>query len=167
MADGSAPTYEGGTGRVWFLQTAESSGGAVHEQRVEYRPASPFPPTHYHPEQDEDFDVESGSMLFVVAGEERLVEQGGHLHIPRGTPHRARNASLDRPAVVRWVTQPALRTTSFFRTVAWLGDNPRLLDTALLAHEFRDVFRPTGAQGMLVPVVGRFAALLGRRLREL
>ena len=166
MSQDGAPTYEVGGSRVWFLQTAQSSGGAVHEQRVEYHPGSPFPPTHFHPAQDEDFEIESGSMVFVVAGEERVVDQGDHLHIPRGTPHRARNASSQHPAVVRWATRPALRTTAFFWTVGRLGEDPSLLDTALLAHEFRDVLRPTGVQGALVPVVGRLATVIGRRLPE-
>jgi mannose-6-phosphate isomerase-like protein (cupin superfamily) len=157
-------THEDAISRVWYLQTAESSDGAVHEQRVEYLPGSPFPPTHYHPAQDEYFEVEAGRMLFVIAGEERVVDAGGTLHIPRGTPHRARNGSADEPAVVRWETRPALRTTTFFTTAARLGDEMRLLDAALLAHEFRDVFRPTGVNRMLVPMVGSLARLLGRRL---
>ena len=163
MGDTGA-THEDATSRVWYLQTAESSRGALHEQRVEYLPGSPFPPTHYHPAQDEYFEVESGRMLFVVAGEEHVVEAGGTLRIPRGTPHKARNASQDASAVVRWETRPALRTTMFFTIVARLGGELRPLDAALLAHEFRDVFRPTGVNGVLVPVVGRVARLLGRRL---
>lgn len=158
------PTHQGRTSRVWYLQTAETSHGAVHEQRVEYLPGSPFPPTHYHPAQDEDFEVEAGRMLFVVDGEEHVVEAGGTLHIPRGTPHRARNASTTESAVVRWETRPALRTTTFFATAARLGDGMGLLDAALLAHEFRDVFRPTGVKRLLVPVIGRAARLVGRRL---
>jgi mannose-6-phosphate isomerase-like protein (cupin superfamily) len=157
-------THEDAISRVWYLQTAESSSGAVHEQRVEYLPGSPFPPTHFHPAQDEYFEVESGRMLFVVDGEERVVDAGDTLHIPRGTPHRARNGSADEPAVVRWETRPALRTTSFFTTAARLGDEVRLLDAGLLAHEFRDVFRPTGVNRMLVPMVGSLARFLGRRL---
>ena len=161
---GNEPTHRTRTSRVWYLQTAQSSHGAVHEQRVEYLPGSPFPPDHYHPTQDEDFEVESGRMLFVVDGEERIVEAGGTLHIPRGTPHRARNASTTESAVVRWETRPALRTTTFFSTAARLGDGMGLLDAALLAHGFRDVFRPTGVKRVLVPLIGRVAHLVGRRL---
>ena len=103
-------------------------------------------------------------MLFVVAGEERIVEAGDTLHIPRGTPHRARNASVEASAVVRWETRPALRTTAFFSLAARVGPAMGMLDAALLAHESRDVFRPTGINGVLVPVVGRLARLIGRRL---
>jgi mannose-6-phosphate isomerase-like protein (cupin superfamily) len=162
--EGTRPTHEDGTGRVWYLQTGASSCGAVHEQRVEYRPGSPFPPEHLHPSQDEHFEIESGRMLFMLGGVEHVVEAGDTIDIPRGTPHRARNASREVAAVVRWETRPALRTTEFFSTAARLGPDMGVLDAALLAHEFRDVFRLTDGRRLLVPVVGRLARLTGRRL---
>jgi mannose-6-phosphate isomerase-like protein (cupin superfamily) len=164
--DATNPTHEDRTGRVWYLQTAQSSNGAVHEQRVEYVPGSPFPPSHLHPAQDEHFEVERGRMLFVVDGAEHIVRAGQTLDIPRGTAHRARNASRTEAAVVRWETRPALRTTEFFTTAAQLGDGMGLLDAGLLASEFRDVFRPTGLTRWLVPVVAGVARLSGRHLPE-
>lgn len=162
--EGQQPTHVTATGRVWYLQTATNSGGEVHEQRVEYVPGSPFPPEHLHPRQDEVFSVESGQMEFVVAGKRTLVGPGEQLTIPRGTPHQARNASSEVQAIVRWETRPALRTTDFFSTAARLSEPMPLLDAALLAHEFRDVFRLTGPRKFLVPVIGRVARLLGRTL---
>jgi hypothetical protein len=106
-------------------------------------------------------------MLFVVAGEERVVRAGEVLDVPRGTPHRARNASSSTSAVVRWETRPALRTTEFFSTAARLGDHRSLLDAALLAHTYRDVFRLTGPTALLVPLVARVARLRGRELPDL
>lgn len=161
--DDGRPTHETSTSRVWYLQTAGSSGGEVHEQRVEYLPGSPFPPEHLHPDQDEHFEIERGQMLFVVDGTDHLLGPGDTLDIPRGTAHRARNASSFQSAVVRWETRPALRTTEFFTTAAAL-DDAGTLDSALLAHEYRDVFRATGALGALVPILGRIARLRGRRL---
>jgi mannose-6-phosphate isomerase-like protein (cupin superfamily) len=158
------PTHEDATSRVWYLRTAQSSDGEVHEQRVEYAPASPFPPTHHHPAQDEHFEVEQGRMLFVVDGREHVVEAGGSIDIPRRTPHQARNASDREVAVVRWETRPALRTTEFFTTAARLGDDRGLLQSALLAHEFRQVFRLSGPTRALVPVLASVARLLGRSL---
>jgi mannose-6-phosphate isomerase-like protein (cupin superfamily) len=158
------PTHEDSTSRVWYLRTAESTDGEVHEQRVEYLPGSPFPPTHRHPAQDEHFEVERGRMLFVVDGTEHVVQEGGTLDIPRGTPHRARNPSDSGSAIVRWETRPALRTTAFFTVAARLGDNMTLLDAALLAHEYRDVFEPTGVVGRLVPVLAKLAVRRGRAL---
>jgi mannose-6-phosphate isomerase-like protein (cupin superfamily) len=162
--DASSPTHESGTSRVWYLQTAQSSDGAVHEQRVEYLPGSPFPPSHLHPAQDERFEVEQGRMLFVVDGVEHVVTAGETLEIARGTAHRARNASRTESAVVRWETRPALRTTEFFTTAAQLGEQMGLLDAGLLAYEYRDVFRLTDRTRLLVPVVARVGRMMGRRL---
>jgi mannose-6-phosphate isomerase-like protein (cupin superfamily) len=158
------PTHADATSRVWYLRTAEDTGGEVHEQRVEYLPGSPFPPAHLHPAQDEHFEVERGRMLFVVDGTERIVSAGETLGIPRGTPHQAKNASQSESAVVRWETRPALRTTAFFSTAARLGDDMGLLDSALLAQEYRDVFRLTGAIRLLVPAVAGLARLARRSL---
>ena len=157
------PTYETPTSRVWHLRTGASSKGEVHEQRVEYRPGSPFPPMHLHPRQDEYFEVERGAMVFDLGGEEHVVGAGGSIDIPRGTPHRARNASTTEPAQVHWTTRPALRTTEFFLTAVALGGADPL-DQALLAQEFRDVFRITGPARVAVVVLGRVARLLGRSL---
>lgn len=137
----------------------------MHEQRVEYLPGSPFPPEHFHPAQDEYFEVESGAMLFVVDGTKTLVRAGETIEIPHGRPHKARNPSVDMSAVVRWETRPALRTTEFFATVGRM-DGAGVLPSALLAHSFRDVFRATGPTGWLTPIIGRFAPLVGSRLPD-
>lgn len=158
------PTYVTRHTKVWFLRTALESDGEVHEQRVEYHPGSPFPPTHLHPSQDEHFEVESGEMLFVVDGQELVVPAGSSIDIPRGTPHKARNASTQLSTVVRWETRPALSSTEFFDAANRLGDDMSLLEGALLAHTYRDVFRLTGAMGVLVPLVATTARLFGRRL---
>lgn len=159
------PTFETDDTRVWFLRTAATTDGAVHEQRVEYLPGSPFPPMHLHPAQDERFEVEYGEMLFVVAGKRQVLRAGERIEIPRGTPHQARNNSDDRSAYVRWETRPALRTGEFLTTAAALGDAGPLA-AAQLAREYRDVFRLAGPARLLVPVLGRAAGLTGRRLPD-
>jgi mannose-6-phosphate isomerase-like protein (cupin superfamily) len=160
----NTPTHETPIARVWYLRTAEDTGGRLHEQRVEYSPGSPFPPAHYHPAQDEYFEIESGSMVFVVGGEERVVEAGGSISVPAGTRHMARNASQTDAAVVRWETTPALRTGEFFSAMAALGSSASVLDRAATAWHYRDVYRGTGALSVLTPVVSAVAWALGRRL---
>ena len=163
-ASEATPTHETSTSRVWYLRSIDNNGEPIHEQRVEYLPGSPFPPTHYHPDQDEHFEIEHGVMLFVIDGTEHVLGAGDTIEIPRGTRHKAKNASSTDSAVVRWETRPALRTTAFFTAAARLGDNAGPLDSALLAREHRDVFVTTGFIGLLVPVVSRIARMLGRTL---
>ena len=157
-------SFGDGNARVTFLRTAAETGGELHEQRVEYAPSSAFPPAHFHPDQDEHFAVESGRMVFEVEGAEREVGAGGEISIPRGARHRARNASATEPAVVRWETRPALRTGEFQATAYRLGPDAGLLASALLAHEYHDVFRISGSSRLLVPVLGRLARVARRTL---
>lgn len=160
-----APTFESPTARTWVLQTGADTGGELYEQRVEYRPGSPFPPSHLHPAQSELFEVEQGAMVYVVDGAERRVEAGETLELAPGVSHKARNASAAEPAIIRWETCPALRSQAFFTTAAELGQAGPL-EQALLAHEYRDVFRATGLLGAIIPLVAAIARLLGRRLPE-
>ena len=103
-------------------------------------------------------------MLFVVDGAEHVLGVGDTIDIPCGSQHKAKNASSEESAVVHWVTRPAMRTAEFFTSAGRLGDSASLLDSALLAHEYRDVFKATGVIRLFVPVVGRIARLLGRTL---
>lgn len=156
------PSFSSRTTRTWVLATAADSDGEVYEQRVEYLPGSPFPPTHYHPAQDEHFEVEEGAMVFVVDGEEKKVGPGESIDIPRGRSHRARNASSEESAVVRWETRPALRSEEFYAATAKLSGSP--FDGAVLANEYRDVFRLSGPVALAVPVMALVGRLLGREL---
>jgi mannose-6-phosphate isomerase-like protein (cupin superfamily) len=156
MAD--QPTFETATSKVWFLQTAEDTGGEAHVQRVEYAPDTRFPPTHYHPFQDERFEVESGEMLAIVDGEKRRLGAGEVLEIEQGTRHTMRNPSKEEPAVVRWETTPALRTGEFHLAAAGLEKGAGLGDRAAFAHEFRDVFRLPGLPGVLLLLLARLGS---------
>ena len=160
-----APSFGSATTRTWIMTTGEQSHGELYEQRVEYAPGSPFPPMHRHPAQRELFEVERGSMIYIVGGEERRVGVGETLEVGVAVPHQARNASDTEIAVVRWETRPALRSQAFYATAARLG-KAGMLERALLAHEYRDVFRASGALGVAVPVLAAVARLLGRRLPE-
>lgn len=160
-----APSFQSPTTRTWILTTGDESHGELYEQRVEYAPGSPFPPMHRHPAQREVFELEQGSMIYVVDGEERRVGAGETLEVGAGVAHKARNASDAEPAVVRWETRPALRSQAFYATAARLGE-AGMLDSALLAHEYRDVFRATGLLGIVIPLVAAVARLAGRRLPD-
>lgn len=150
------PTFVTPNSRVWFLRTGAESGGEVHEQRVEYMADSSFPPTHFHPAQDEHFEVESGEMLVVVEGEKHTLSAGETIDVPSGAAHKMRNPSKTDPAVVRWVTRPALRTTEFHEAAGRLKGG--ILDQARFAYEFRDVFRLPGIQGVLIALLARVAS---------
>ena len=72
-----------------------------------------FPPKHFHPSQDEHFEVLDGTVRTIVDGEERSYEAGETFDIPAGTVHQL---AADPPARLHWEVRPALRTAEFFET---------------------------------------------------
>jgi mannose-6-phosphate isomerase-like protein (cupin superfamily) len=74
--------------RIIFRKTADDTGGELLEVESVYTKPSPSrPPTHYHPRQEERFEVLSGRVNVVVDGKERALEEGEVLTIQPGTPH--------------------------------------------------------------------------------
>jgi mannose-6-phosphate isomerase-like protein (cupin superfamily) len=127
---------------IKFTRTAAESGGEVHVQEARYPAHSPPAPIHRHPKQDERFMIVEGSLLFRIAGQDKLVRAGETLDIPRNTFHRAYNPG-DVPTMVVWETRPALRTADFFAAMGRASRGrarPRLPDAAAILSEFRDEF---------------------------
>lgn len=99
--------------RTLFRATAASTDGAYVEIEATYPPDSAPPPMHQHPQQAERFEVLSGRLHAIVAGEERDIAQGDVLEVPAGVAHRMW-ATADTDTVFRWRTTPALRTDQLF-----------------------------------------------------
>lgn len=127
------------------LEIVSSTPGAL-EVEASYRPLGSPPPAHLHPAQEESFEVLEGEMRARVDGEEVELGTGGELEIAAGQVHQMWNPG-ERPARVRWVTHPALRTEEWFRTLDSLfaEDGPiatgREVDFESLLAEYGDVFR--------------------------
>jgi quercetin dioxygenase-like cupin family protein len=86
------------------------------EVEARYEPTTRRPPAHYHPEQDEHFEVLEGVLHVVTPDGERRYAAGESFDVPRGTVHSMGNGG-DAPARVRWQVRPALRTAGFFRAL--------------------------------------------------
>jgi mannose-6-phosphate isomerase-like protein (cupin superfamily) len=99
--------------RTVFRATAASTGGAYVEVEQTYRPRSPRPPLHLHPNQDEHFTVLRGRLRAVVDGVQSELHSGDELVVPRGVPHRMW-ADAEEPTVTLWRTSPALRTDQLY-----------------------------------------------------
>src|SRR3954467_7338615 len=59
------------------------------------------PPAHYHPSQDEHFEVLEGTVRVRTPDGERDLRTGETVDIARGTVHQFWNAGVE-PARVRW-----------------------------------------------------------------
>lgn len=114
------------------------------EVEATWKPGGSPPPPHYHPAQDEEFEVKSGRLTAVIDGNEHKLGPGETTTIPRGTPHKMWNAG-DETAVALWRTRPAGRTLEWFETVDRLSEGgtkkPSLPALAKAVTRNSDVFR--------------------------
>jgi quercetin dioxygenase-like cupin family protein len=62
--------------RIRFVRPAADTGGEVLEVEASWEPGGHPAPTHYHPAQDERFEVLSGKIRCVIDGEERILHTG-------------------------------------------------------------------------------------------
>ena len=137
--------------------------------QVTYSPGGDPPPAHYHPKQDESFEVLAGELHVRLDGEERVLAAGDTLKIPRGTVHSMWNPG-DQPVRAIWETTPGERTHDWFRTIDALhragrvGKNgmPGPLAFAVLLTEYDDVFRLAAGPRPVVRTALAALAVIGR-----
>jgi quercetin dioxygenase-like cupin family protein len=128
---------------------------------VTYAPGGSAPPTHYHPSQDEHFEVRSGVLGVKLGREKRELRAGDVLEIPRGTPHAMWNAG-DAPATAVWTTSPAGRTLDWFRNLDAIPGKPGAISLAPALLAYDDVFRLAGPRWLIRPLL-RVLTVLSRR----
>jgi quercetin dioxygenase-like cupin family protein len=156
------------------VQGAAETNGELLELEATYDPGSVEPLEHFHPSQDEHFEILEGTMEARIAGEHRTLAAGDSLDIPADTVHAMWNGAGE-PARVLWQTWPALRTEEFLSLVAKLAQQDKLTSRgvrdpllgAAVMHEYRAEFRPTSpppaVQAIAFPPLALAARLLGRR----
>jgi mannose-6-phosphate isomerase-like protein (cupin superfamily) len=128
--------------------TVLESNDEVLRLEALYAPEGTPPPAHWHPTQDEHFEVLEGEMKVVAGGDERELRKGDTLDIPSGTVHQMWNPSA-APARVSWEVRSPGRTEQWFRTVDELfregpideNGMPPLEPLIRAVNEYSDVFR--------------------------
>jgi quercetin dioxygenase-like cupin family protein len=161
--------------RLIFRKTAQDTDGeSLEVESVYTKPTPSRPPTHYHPHQEERFEVLAGRLNVLVDGQKRTLEEGEILIVPPGVAHGMWAAEAG--ARVNWQTRPALKTEAFFETVWGLAKDgkvndkgvPNLLRAALIAREYEDELRfaspPWAVQKVLFGVLAPVSRLLGYRV---
>jgi mannose-6-phosphate isomerase-like protein (cupin superfamily) len=126
--------------RMTPTQTLEvrSSTPDALELTSTWEPTPKPPPTHWHPNQHEHFEVLSGELTVEVGGEgARVLRTGETLDLPPKTPHRMWNASTST-TTANWEITPALNTENLFR---FMADGIGGLRNVLLLIKFRNEFR--------------------------
>jgi mannose-6-phosphate isomerase-like protein (cupin superfamily) len=149
--------------------TIQRSSPELLEVEGRWGPRGKSPPAHYHPSQDEHFEVLEGTLTARVEGQKRELGPGDTLDIPRGTTHQMWNAG-DEDARALWQTRPALRTEQWFRGIDRLfreghvGRNgmPGPLAYGAYLSEFRDVFRLAAGPEILTRPLISILGMVGR-----
>jgi quercetin dioxygenase-like cupin family protein len=143
----------------------ETSGEALVVEG-EWAAAGKPPPKHFHPSQDERFEVLDGELTTRVDGGERVLRAGETIEIPRRAVHQIWNAG-DVPARALWRTSPAGRTEQWFRSIDALyregrvgrDGTPGPLAFGVLLTEYRDVFRLAAPDLLTRPALAALGAI--------
>jgi mannose-6-phosphate isomerase-like protein (cupin superfamily) len=128
--------------------TIRKSSPELLEVEGNWGPEGKPPPPHYHPAQDEHFEVLEGTLTAKLGGEEFDLGPGEKLDVRKGTHHQIWNRGTV-PTRALWQTRPAGRTEEWFRSIDRLiregrvGSNgmPGPLAFGVFLTEYRDVFR--------------------------
>lgn len=157
---------------IRFLQTSCDTEGQLLEMESTFAPHSIEPVPHYHPKQHETFVVLEGTLKVRFRGKVWTLQAGDQLEIPPRSIHSMWNAGATK-TVVNWKVQPALSTEYFLETGMGLAccgkvdekGLPPVLQTALLARYYRNVFRiakpPYVVQKVLFGLLSPFSKLAG------
>ncbi len=83
----------------------QSVAGEFMKAGIVTKPEGEGPPLHNHPNEEQFTLVLEGKLHFILGDEDRIVERGDLIHIPRFTDHRSR--SVGGPATFFTVKSPA------------------------------------------------------------
>lgn len=165
----SGETGRQGKSRLIVRQSGADTDGALLELEARYPPNSPQPPSHFHPHQEERFQVMSGTFRARIGGSERTYAAGESFTVPANTPHWMHNVGEEEGRLL-WQVRPALRTQAFLETMWGLEANgktnaggvPNLLQLAVILHEYAGEFRASSPPYAVQRVLFGILAPLGR-----
>ncbi len=75
--------------------TAKSVVGEFMKVGVVTKPEGEGPPLHVHPNEEQFTLILDGKLHYILGEEDKIVERGDLIHIPRHTNHRSRSVGGD------------------------------------------------------------------------
>ena len=100
------------------------------------------PPPHYHPSQDEHFEVLEGAIALKLGHARSVVQAGESFDVPRGVDHTLGPAN--GPARIRWEVRPALRTERFLTEGLQFGPDTPLAERLAHVQRYAEEIRLAG-----------------------
>jgi quercetin dioxygenase-like cupin family protein len=159
--------------KVTVRTSSADSGGELLEVEALWASGGHKPLPHSHPSQEERFEVLEGRLSVKLGDEQRVLNVGDTVDVPRGVVHTFWTSGTTA-ARAKWEVRPAQRTEDFFQAVHKLraaGHGTRaglsLPASALVAREFSREFTPAVSQvvrSLLLPALAVWARLRGYKL---
>jgi mannose-6-phosphate isomerase-like protein (cupin superfamily) len=156
---------------IAFRQTAADTGGELLAFDLTLTPDGHVPGTHVHPEQEERFEVVSGTMKFRLNGKKIVAGPGETVVVPAGARHRFANG-CDEDVQARVEVRPALKMEELLETTIALAQEgrtnrkgmPRPLHLALFVREYeREVRAPFPPPAIVRALMAPLAAIARMR----
>lgn len=160
--------------KIVWRKVASETQGRMLQGDLFARPGGHVAAAHVHPNQEERFEVLSGTLKLRIDQDERLLSPGDVAVIPAGKPHVWWNAGDEEVHVLGEFT-PALRTEVFFETFFGLATDgkanskglPNPIHLAVLMREYQDELRlaspPPMAQTAMFTPLAAIGRLFGYR----
>lgn len=154
-----------------FIRTSKDTNGEWLEMETTYSSQSREPVAHYHPFQEEWFEVTQGELSIRMDGRILTLNPGDKIHIPSHQAHSMWNNSAGK-TVANWIVKPALRTEEFFENAYGLAQDgkvnkrgmPGFLQLVLFVSEFSNEFRLSNPPYFLMRILGTVLSPISRIL---
>jgi mannose-6-phosphate isomerase-like protein (cupin superfamily) len=155
--------------RIVFRKTSRETNGAAVVIETFVQPNGFVAAAHVHPQQEERFEVLSGSVGFKIGREKLVAGRGQRLTVPAGTPHKFWNAGDDVAHFVCEV-RPALQFESLLETMFALAEDgktnrkgmPNPLRLAVIANAHFDTVRLPFPPALVQRIALALGAPVGR-----
>jgi quercetin dioxygenase-like cupin family protein len=155
--------------KITFVKTYIKDGIEILEADMEVQPKA-GPPMHTHHRQDESFTILSGTMAYVIAGQDVLYAYAGEtVTINAGIPHKFWNAGNDLLKCKGYVTPPdnfVYFLTELYKSINANKGKPGMYDGAFLLNRYKSEFAmleiPAFVQKIIFPMVLFFGKLAGK-----
>jgi len=108
-----------------LLETAAMTNGRCVRARTVFGSNGIRVPSHLHADQDETYEVTSGTLTYIVNGTEHLAGPGTIVQLPRGIPHQHFSEGPE-PAATIQTMKPAGDFDFVLETLLGLGSEGRL-----------------------------------------
>ena len=156
--------------KITFTQTAADTDGELLAFDMTLSVDGHVPGAHVHPEQEERFEIVSGTMTFRMNGKKIVAGAGDVVTVPPGARHKFSNGG-DEPVEVRVEVRPALKMEDLLsNTVALAKEGktnrkgmPKPVHLALFVREYEREVRapfppPSVVKALMAPLaaIGRF-----------